>query len=293
MMNKEKWILTGAWAVMAVVGALSLYKVSQAPAIDPAITRLAQDLAVLEHGKTQTTPPSGKFPMPDHRLLDRTGLGFIDPGADLFRTKAIGHPVEPPVLPAQVLSFPVLGSVKTELDGVTLVWFQESRKARLHEFTERAGAQASGFTVLRQVGDGEILPIAELGPEAKSYTDLSVKPRQTYHYWVSLTGLETDRTVYAGKLLPVTNRTDTPVKAVLPSDVRVKLIGGGPNHAVLRVETYDRDKKYWVPKTVLANPGEPIDGTGWSLNSLTMNTFTLAAEATDDAGVVRKLTTRN
>jgi len=83
------------------------------------------------------------------------------------------------------------------------------------------------------------------------------------------------------------------VKAVLPSDVRVKLIGGGPNHAVLRVETYDRDKKYWVPKTVLANPGEPIDGTGWSLNSLTMNTFTLAAEATDDAGVVRKLTTRN
>ena len=136
--------------------------------------------------------------------------------------------------------------------------------------------------------------VAELKPEARTWTDLSAEPRQTYRYWVTVTGLETVRSDRSGALVEVSNKPDRPVSASSPSATRVKLVGGDPTHALLQVERYDRAKKAWVAGSpFLAVPGEKVAGTGWSLQGVRFEKFTLVADATDDDGVARVLTTRN
>jgi hypothetical protein len=61
---------------------------------------------------------------------------------------------------------------------------------------------------------------------------------------------------------------------------------------VIKVESYNRTGKYWAAKTLLVNPSEAVAGTGWKLKGLRFDDFTLVADLTDDAGVVRVLTTR-
>jgi hypothetical protein len=60
----------------------------------------------------------------------------------------------------------------------------------------------------------------------------------------------------------------------------------------MKVENYDRATKRWAGKTLLVNPGQSVEGTGWSLKKLRFDDFTLVADLTDDAGVDRVLTTR-
>jgi hypothetical protein len=188
-----------------------------------------------------------------------------------------------------------MGESKATLDGTTLAWSLEDRKVDLKDWMIRKAAKPSGFAVYRQRGEEAPLKLAELGPDARSYEDLSAEPLRTYRYWVTLTGRENLRTTYADadNLVTVTNKADRPASAMGPSATRVKLVGGDRTHAVIKIETYNRPGKYWAAKTLLVNPGDKVAGTGWSLNGLRFDNSTLAAEMTDDAGVARVLTTRD
>jgi hypothetical protein len=90
----------------------------------------------------------------------------------------------------------------------------------------------------------------------------------------------------------VTKQSDHVSTARTPSATRLKLVGGDKTHAVLKAETYNKEKKYWMPKTLLVAPGEAVAATGWTLKGLRFIDFTLVADVTDDDGVARILTTR-
>jgi len=130
--------------------------------------------------------------------------------------------------------------------------------------------------------------IAELGPAARSFSDLSTKPRKTYLYWVTLKGLE-DRSVRTttATLVQVTNQAERPgIGGRPPVDTRPQ--AGRRRQDPCRAQVgkpMTGAKKAWIPRTVLTAPGEMVAGTGWSLKSLRFDDFTLVADVTDDDGV--------
>jgi hypothetical protein len=297
-MTRDKGLLTGAWLVMAAVGAYSYWKISESPKVDPTIVKLCTELAKAQSGQVtgcQGPPPVSKPKIPICTdPLPGAGLAYIEPEADLFRTKFVGIPIDPKPKIVQVLPFPVMGTVKATLDGTRVTWSTEERKVELKTGMIRKEAKPSAFAVFRQIGEETPQKLADLGPEARSYADLSAEPLRTYRYWVTLTGQENLRTTYADadKFMTVTNETDGALSDTGPSASRVRLVGGDRSHAVLKVENYYRPGKSWVGKTLLVNPGETVAGTVWSLKKLRFDNFTLVADLTDDAGVDRVLTTR-
>jgi len=291
-MTRDKWLLTGAWVVMAAVGGISVYRISQTPKILPSIERLVDDLSKPENGhvtdcRAETVRPFN----PPFRPTD-AGLAYIAPKADLFPTKAVGRPYDHPHFDVQVLPFPVTQSTETALDGTAIRWDLEYRLIKLKEWMERVESKHTGFIIFRQYGNDDPVRIAEVGPDARSYTDLSTEPRQTYRYWVSVKGMESDLKADPPVLKPVTKQSDNVSTARTPSATRLKLVGGDKTHAVLKAETYNKEKKYWMPKTLLVAPGEAVAATGWTLKGLRFIDFTLVADVTDDDGVARVLTTR-
>lgn len=284
MTRMDQWILAGAWATMAVVGSLAYYKVSQSPKIEPFVIR----------------PPDGPRPRPPAvpRCNPAAYFGPVaevrpaDPQADRFLTQAVGRPVEHKPTDVYVLPYPVMGASKGDLDGVTLRWTTVDPEVSLKYWMTRRTAKATGFVIHRKKGNDAAEKIADLPPTATTYTDLSVEPRQTYRYWVTITGMESVRALDPPILAPVSHQDETPAKEVLPSGVRVKLVGGDRSSAILKTEFYDRAKKMWIPKTRIVAPGADIPGTGWTLKALRFDDFTLVANLTDDDGVDRVQTTR-
>jgi hypothetical protein len=289
----DKLILWGACAVMAVVGSLSLWKISQIPKIDPAIVKLRGEFDRMMKGPVTNPPP----PLP------YVHIAFLDPVAEArpapdaaatLRTRAEGTSVAHPIAQVFILPMPVIGSAKADLDGATITWTLEDPKATLLLWQRWNRAKPAGFIVERQCGDGAKQRIATLGPDAKSFTDLSAEPKRTYRYWVLTSGDETLLSSYPPMRERVSRGLNVSAEATTPSATRVKLVGGDKDNAVLRTENYDRAQKKWVAgKTLLAAPGRGIGASGWTLKGLRFDNFTLVADVTDDGGVDRVLTTKD
>ena len=293
MMDANKWLLTGAWTAMAAVGAFSIYKGSEAPKVDPAVEMLCRDLRKIQEG------PLGNPPGPVPRWNGKDVFGpVVDarpvaPGVLYIAPKIIEVGVPHPIVPTKVLPFLTLGKASAGLDGTTLTWSTEDKTIPLEKWRKQEPAKPTGFSVYRQEAGRPREKIAELDPTIRSYTDSSIEPLKTYFYSVTLQGMETDRTTDPGSLVPTTKEADRALNIRTPSFTRIKLVGGDKTHAVIRVETYNRTKNVWISKTVLAVPGERVAGTGWSLNALRFNEFTLVADVTDDDGAARVLSTRD
>ena len=122
-MTRDKGLLTGAWAVMAVVGAYSYWKISESPKINPTIVKLCDELTKAQNFRVIICGPNAaaKPIIPDFGPT-AAGLAYIAPGADLFRTNAKGTSILPKPKNVQVLPFPVMGTVKATLDGTTVTW---------------------------------------------------------------------------------------------------------------------------------------------------------------------------
>lgn len=293
MKCSDKGLLIGAWAVMAAAGAFSIYKVAQVPRVDPVIVRLALELEQAQNRKGPKPLPA-PVPVIDWPLVDPRS-GFVTPKAEntWFHPKLVGTAVLPKDRVILVLPFPAMESAQASLDGATIAWKTVLKDVEHKPWMLPKETKPTGFTIWREAELGQPEMIAELGPTARSYTDLFTKPRKTYLYWVTLKGLETDRSNNDGTLVEVTNKAERPASAKTPADTRLRLVGGDKTHAVLKSETYDRAKKAWIPRTVLTAPGEMVDGTGWSLKRLRFDDFTLVADVTDDDGVARVLSTRD
>lgn len=292
-MTCDQWVLTGAWMAMAATGAFSLYKGSESPKVDPAIAGLCKEVTALQDGASKHGPNDRVLPFIDP-FGPVTEVHPAPDGSSSFSTRAEGHSVDPKSVQVKVLPFPAMQAARADLDGTVVTWVLEDRAVELLRNMTRVPAKPAKLSVFRQKGEEAPEAVAELKPEARTWTDLSAEPRQTYRYWVTVTGLETVRSDRSGSLVEVTNKPDRPVSASSPSATRVKLVGGDATHALLQVEKYDRAKKAWVAGSpFLAAPGEKVAGTGWSIRGVRFEKFTLVADATDDDGVARVLTTRN
>lgn len=291
-MTRDQWLLTGAWAAMAAAGCFSIYKASQGPKLDPAIEEAANTLARARDPKVPK-PPAPPTP-PRDVVIEFVPAPYFTPpeSATRFHPKLVGTAVPPKPCTVAVLPEPVMGEATSTLDGVRLSWSTRQPAVDLLQLMTAVPAKTYRILVMRQAADGAAERIAELGPESRSYSDLSAKPRETYHYWVEIVGPETVRFDRSGSMVQVTNKAERPLPLKTPANTRLKLVGGDRSSALVTVETYDRATKKWVGgEPVLAKPGEKV--AGWSLKSLKFDKFTLVADMTDDDGVARVLTTGN
>lgn len=294
MSRNDRLMLWGAAAIMIAVGALAVHRVSNAPSIDPEIARLK-----VEHEKLMNGPARQPAPGP----VPAVHLGFMDVireprqandwGASIA-TKFVGTGIRRPDLKVYILSLPVPQTATSTLDGTTLTWSLVEPKAELKYYMVRNENKPTGFLIKRQCGDGDVESLAEVGAKALSYVDLTCKPRLTYRYWVVAKGLESDLTADPPPMRSVVKGLVTSAETRTPSDTRAKLIGGGnQGSAFVRIDTYDRASKKWIGKTAAAAPGQKIGASGWTLNRLRFDNFTLVADVTDDEGVDRVLTTKD
>lgn len=289
-MTRDKWLLTGAWVVMAAFAGYSLVRIAHSPKVDPTIEKLCQELEKRTICGGPEKPEMFKPPF----QRTNAGLAYVDPEAARFRTKMVGIPIDHKKYDVQVLPKPVTGWTDGTLDGITVRWsIDADRKVALKDWMERKEAKVLGFIVLRQRGNEAAVQVAELGPKETSWKDLSAEPKQTYRYMVSLKGMEHDRETDPPVLRPAVVESERGASAKTPSATRLTLVGGDKSHGMLRVETYDRAKKMWVAgKPMMAAPGEAVASTGWTLKGLRFIDFTLVADMMDDDGVARVLTTR-
>jgi hypothetical protein len=289
----DKLMLWGACAVMAVVGSFSLWKISQIPKIDPAIVKLKNEFERMVKGPVTDFPP--RVPAIHIAYLDAIPEPRpATPEGDRFRTKmeGKGHPRKSE--PVYILPVAPIDSAKADLDGLMLTWTLENPEVWLEPWMVWNKAKPTGLIIHRQCGDGPLQAVAKLGPEARSFIDLSAEPRQTYRYWVAVTGLETDLRSNPLAMVARMKGLNASAETTTPSVERVKLVGGDKDNAVLRVEMYDRAQKKWIAgKTLLTAPGRGIGASGWTLKRLRFDNFTLVADVTDDGGVDRVLTTKD
>jgi len=293
----DKLMVWGAWGLMAAVGSLSAWKISQAPKVEPEIVRLGTELAALQNSGIHPSLEAPKAPVvpPICPVNCSAGTAPAHDWTAFVRTEAIGKGVDPVDEPVFILPLPKISSeTKADLDGVTIHWDLAIQAPALMKWMKRKDANVEKFLIERQCEHGKIQTVAELDPKARSFTDLSTEPHLTYQYWVSLVGKETDLSKRPLVQKLVTKGENASAEARTPSATRLKLIGGEKTRAILRVETYDRSLKKWNPKTVIAAPGQQNAGLGgWSLNGLRFDNFTLVADLTDDEGVDRVLTTKD
>lgn len=293
MANMDRMMLWGAVAVMAAVGSLSYWKISQTPKIDPQIAALAKDLQAAQDSRIVKNPAPR---VPPIRLPNET---FKDPApaapyAAFLKPVLVEDPRKRTPREYFFLPVPIVGEAKADLNGTTITWSVSPRTVPLMDWMIRKEASPTGFIIQRQCEDGQLEVIARVGPKDRSFTDLSTEPRLTYRYWVVLTGEESEYNKYPPVKAATTKESALSTEARTPTATRVKLVGGGnQGNAILRVETYDRTQKKWVGKLATAAPGKDVGTSGWTLRRLRFDNFTLVADLTDDEGVERVLTTKD
>jgi hypothetical protein len=293
MANMDKLMLWGAAGVMAAVGSLSYWKISQAPRIDPEIVSLEK-----EYGVLWKAPGHSPGPAPAPRIRWDEPVKAPERAHDwaaFIKPVLVERPIPLTPLPYFFLPVPVPGTAKADLHGITITWTVADREIVLKDHMVRKNAAPSGFIIQRQCEDGQLEEIGRVGPKDRSFTDLSTEPRMTYRYWVVLTGDESKYDSYPPRNAPAMTGTNVSTEARTPTATRVKLVGGGDGgSAILRVDTYDRTQKKWTSRMVSSvTPGKVVGTSGWTLRRLKFDGFTLVADLTDDEGVERVLTTKD
>ena len=292
MIQMDKLMVWGAWTLMAAVGSLTVWKISKAPKVDPVFAVIENDLNRNPRIPRMAPPP----PLPKGENVDIV-IRPARPAPDLAYVIwpiMIGEPVEHRPMTVLVLPFAVVGEAKADLDGTTVTWtLQNPPMEKLAAWMTQKTNKPAGFVIERQCEDGPVETVGKVGPEVRSFTDLSTEPRLAYRYWVSVMGEETIRTAYPEVRQTVTKGLNGSAEARTPSITRVKLVGGEKTKAILRVETYDKAQKKWIAKTVMAAPGREIGASGWTLKGLRFDNFTLVADLTDDDGVEQVRSTKD
>jgi hypothetical protein len=293
MNRNDRLMLWGAAAVMIAVGALSLWRIYQAPAIDPEIAMLKADYQAIMNGPARLAKPD---PVPSIHLCYMDVIREPQPVTSFaghLRTKLMDVPVPRTPVDVYILSLPMPRTAASTLDGTTITWSLVEPEVELRYYMRRKETKPTGFLIQRQCENGQAEDVAQVGAKALSYIDLTAQPRLTYRYWVVAKGMESDLNLDPPTKKEVVKRLEALVKTRTPSDTRAKLVGGDKGNAFLRIETYDRGQKKWVGKTSMAAPGQKVGSSGWVLKGLRFDNFTLVADVTDDEGVDRVLTTKD
>jgi hypothetical protein len=283
----ERWMLGGAWTLIAASLAWGGWRLASRPDVQPWVLREAARIEAMKKSRLHPLPPHTAGPpaagatVPEAAPIHRW-TGFLTP-------RIIALELPPAPITLKVLRIP-LYSGKATLDGVELTWtLADAKPFPLRPHETRKDQDPVGFVIERRREGGTPELLTVVGPKVRSVSDSGAEPRLRYEYQVSALGTQTDR--QTGKDAVVAVTAGGTVEARTPSPVRVKLAGGDRNFAILRVETYNRTERKWVPSTHRVSPGGAIGESGWTLGALRFDGFTLTAEAGDDEGGTRVLRT--
>ncbi len=280
---KERWMLTGAWGLIVVCGMTGLMW-AQGPSSrpPPAVARAEPDGG--QPGPKRERPPEvwvqWQTVMAPVRVPVTPYVGCISP-------KIVWKEIDAPpplefVLPTPVYS----GSI--ELGRTLLTW--SLREPKEGPTVKRSVPQA--ILVHRTCDDGEVERIAVLSPKTTSFEDRELRPNHSYRYRVLVRGEEGTKEYRVDHVRFVEREGEGTVQGAVPSWHKVRLIGGDKEHAILGVDSYNPGKGRWESRIVRTSPGRAIGDTGWTLDRLRFEKFTLLAEVTDDLRETRELSTR-
>lgn len=283
---RDRWLILGAWALLAastVAGfCLINARVPATPEPTPAVP-----------------PPPPPEPT-GNRAMDRFWkCQEVLTSVHRPQTPYVGCMVptiievvkpKPPPGPTRVLPV-ALYSGKFEMDRANLSW--NLRNPVIDPKDKKFVLSApQAFLIHRQCDGGEIERIAILDAKATSFEDRDVQPNHSYRYWVLVRG-EEGAIVYPATRAPVVDREgEGSVEGTVPAWHKVKLLGGGRDHAILSVESYNPKTGQWETKRVLASPGQAIGASGWTLERMRFDKSTLVAEVKDDLRDAREISTK-
>lgn len=286
--SKDRWILAGAWgAILAsgLGGVLWIQATKMEPGAFTAAPPAPDKPAVRTKGRDYLAETSGKFgASPRVRLPVTPYVGCIT--SEVIIVEGPEQPVTVKVPPT------LLYSGKVEMDRATLAWTLKAPKLVQAKLRKEEASAPRAIVILRRCDIGEWEPVAVLDPKASSFEDREVQPNRSYLYSIRLRAEEGVITYKESHVRIEDKEGEGRVEGEVPSWHKVRLIGGDTEHAILGVETYNPGKARWEPKVLRASPGQPIGATGWTLDRMWFDRFTLKAAATDDRSVKRELSTR-
>lgn len=285
--SKERWLVAGAWAAIIACGAGGALLIHARP--EPQSAPVSRP--------TICKGPQGPW----------TNTGMVN----LLKIQEIISPVRAPVTPYVACILPkiilievkgptpiekllptLLYSGKVGMDRATLAWtWKEPKLLWSREIIQHRSAPTA-IVIHRQCDGEEIEPIAVLDPKTTSFEDRGVQPNRSYRYWALVRGEEGIQS-YINSVRTVDHPGEGSVEGTIPSWHKVKLIGGDREHAILNLESYLPDKSVWEKKVVRVSPGEKIGATGWTLEGLRFDKFTLVADVTDDRSEKREISTKD
>lgn len=279
----DRWMLAGAWLLIATAGAAGAWKISRIPALDPATARtLAKVQRRMRDAAVEPPPPLKRMPNWAYVSGDVPEAPLY--GATLLpRIVARVEPLPPVDVDVQPLA--AVPQAKASLDGVALTWRLEAAPVHL-EPRERAkkAVPATGLRIERSTDGLAWKEVARSAPKAGNWLDATAAPRTSYAYRVILEKPDQVRTAKQG---------DSVAEARTPSDRRARLVGGDAKVAILRVEAYNRGSRAWEGRERTARPGDELWPGGWRLSGLRFKGSVLVAEAVVEDGRPLELTTRD
>lgn len=286
MMSKERWLLAGSCLAIALCGSAGLV------AVHGRLT--APPLAFTPEPQRPLPPPQDPGKEARERL--QKSLQVIHPSVKptdhlgYLIPRIIENPKDGPDWKEFHLLPTPLYSGTVEIDRARLTWKLAPPDLKAPGI-KRVASPAEAVVIHRQMDGGEIERVAVLDPKESMFEDRDVQPGRLYRYWVLVRGLEGVHSP-TSKPVPVDKAGENAVEGRTPEWVKVKLIGGDAAHAILGVETYNPVKGRWESSTVQTTVGGPIGRTGWTLERLRFDRFTLLAEVRDDRFETRDLSTR-
>src|SRR5262245_50491834 len=146
MSDMNKWMLWGAWGLMAAVGSLSAWKISQTPQIEPGMVKLAKELSPDPRVPRMQAPPPVPIPK-DPNCVVIPPTQPVTEWAGHLKTAYIAVAVPPPPGPVLILSLAKISSeAKVDLDGVTIGWELSTPTVKLEKHMNRIDTAPEKFT---------------------------------------------------------------------------------------------------------------------------------------------------
>jgi hypothetical protein len=280
--NSSRWILAGAWTLIAAAGILGQRAIARIPALDPVTEATLREVRwTMDHAPI-ATPPLMKRP-----------AAWAMVTADVEATHPFGatlstwiyEEIRPkPIEDVLVQPHYAVAEAKASLDGVALSWTLSRGSVELEKHQRAKDVKAAAVRIERKTGAGAWKEVARLAPETRAWMDAEVAAGTSPIYRVRL--------VKPGEVR-ATEDVGADVEARTPSDRRARLIGGDAKVAIVRVEAYNRKTRAWSGPDRTVRPGEEMWPGGWTLTGLKFKGFGLVAEAAVGDGRTVELTTQD
>ena len=279
--NAERWWLRGAWALIIACGVGGFVEIQA------------------QNSKPLPTPkihPSAPCP---EESVKGGGCCLGSPTRPLPASDWIATPLweirvpppPPPLPPVEWLLPTPVYSGNIEMDRATVTWKLLPPDLKPVEGMKRERSAVAAIVVHRRCDEGEVEVII-LEPKATSFTDRGVLPGRSYRYSVFVRGDEGIKRAINPTLRTIDKDGEGMAEGRVPEWHRITLLGGDREHAIFEVESYNPMKSKWESKVLQGSPGKGIGATGWTLEGMRFDKFTLQAVLVDERLERREISTK-